>query len=37
MTTSYLQCKHLLAAEVTVMRMVDVIARVASGLCMCLM
>lgn len=37
MTTDYLQCKHLLAAEVTVMRMVDDIAEVASGLCMCLM
>jgi len=37
MTTGYLLCKHLLAAEVTVTRMDDAIARVVSGLCICLM
>ena len=37
MTTGYLQCKHLLAAEVTVTRIIDAIARVASRVCISLM
>ena len=37
MTTDYLPCKPPLAAEVSVTRVIDAIARVACGVCMCLM
>lgn len=37
MTTGYLLCKHLLAAEVIIMRIIDAIARVVPEVCISLM